>query len=919
MIKINPLYLVIAAQVFFITLGKTVLPFNVSWLDIGAALVTAILAELLFSYLESRYYGRPHTVRAPWSAVAAALGLGIFFRATNPWYFALAALVAIGSKYLIRRGGVHIFNPSNIAIVTMIFAFPSAATVELTQWGNNVWVYLLIAAICFFVAYRADVWLITISFLVSYTVLLFMSLPYHLDILAVHHFGLLGPSLVLFASFMITDPRTTPKGTIARILHGVAVAAGFFLLELWGIKYSLFVASFLTALLGVFSAYGVSFLSQRSGWAIPRNLLTCLLLGGAMSYAYASTITHKGVFSEFGSIAPSFLFMGVESFSITQCSKDPIYRTTAALTTPPAMTTGAAWGDYDRDGKEDIFISNIDTLSKLYRNTPEGFVDMTAQAGLPGINSQSAFFADYDNDGQRDLFVVYGMQDYLAAAQGQPIERKSPVTVIRAFRSLGGRFVEATTELGLNRFALPPSGGTLSFSDYNRDGYLDFVYAERSTFEDISPINNLALLKSLFEPYLNMQQRLICEPAAAKALLRAYNLPALPSAQTQEAFVDSGGCLINTSEIPLREHEGAQSVSGHPFNIVAFKPGSAHVFENRHGQGFVEHPVFSLQLQELFAQTQDQFFKDGAYPYDDISASFYQPVSFDYDSDGQQDILLSIDWGTNLLMRNEGNFVFSNVTAEAGMNYAGSGMGSDVADYNGDGLLDVVAGNIRRVVLFANRGDGTFANEEERYNLNPLGISWGISFLDYDLDGREDLYVGNGSVEVTSNVPWLDLSRPLYRSDKLYRNVTEGRFEDATASAFCPADGKLTRAVAVADFDNDGDPDILSGYFAIGAARTPPQLYVNQHKGRHYLSIELQGVRSPADAAGAVVSVTAAGHTQTKPLLLGNSFYAQNSYRLLFGLGEHTGPVDISVLWPSGSTTQIKNAAVDRALKIIEQ
>ncbi len=519
----NPLYLLIAAQTYFLVLGKTRLEFNITWTDVVVAVLTAIAAELAFSYIERRVQKQPFKLFFPASAVAAALGLALFFRATNPIYFAAAALAAIGSKYLIRVKGKHIFNPSNFAVVAMVFLFPSAATIELTQWGNSVPVYLLVAAICFYIAYRAGALFTTLSFLGSYSVLLLLSVFYHIDILAVHHYGLIGPSLVLFASFMITDPRTAPVGFYPRILHGASVAAGFFLLEILGIKYALFVASFLTAFFGVFSTYGMQWINEKKHTTLPKNLLTCLLLVGCMGYFYTRTIQHTGVFVDIKSVSWSFLFMGVESPSIAQCSRNPLFVPDSKLgITTPSMTTGAAWGDFDRDGREDLFVSTIDVPSKLYRNTSEGFVDVTAKAGLPAFNSQSAFFADYDNDGQRDLFVVYGMQDYIAAAEGQPIVTKPPAIVLRVFRNTGGQFVEKTKELGLADFKLPPSAGTMSFADYNNDGYLDFVYAERSTYHDITSKDNRALLKSFFEPYLDEAQTLVCTPEVVKDILRRY-------------------------------------------------------------------------------------------------------------------------------------------------------------------------------------------------------------------------------------------------------------------------------------------------------------------------------------------------------------------------------------------------------------
>ncbi len=917
---ITPLQLLVGAQAYFIVLGKTRLEFNLNWSDILVVVATAIVAELLFAFLESHLRKQPYHPALPWSAVAAALGLAIFFRASHPLYFALAALLAIGSKYVVRIKGKHLFNPSNFAVVLMALVFPAATTIEFTQWGNSVAIYLLIASICLYVAYRAGVLVTTLSFLASYSVLLILSVLYHIDILAVHHYGLIGPSLVLFASFMITDPRTAPAGFYARVLHGIGVASGFFLLELLGIKYALFVASFLTTLLGVASAYSAAFLWEWRKITIPTNLFACLLLISSLLYVFVHTKPYKEAFDFQNRASLEFLLMGVEGGSIKQCSAHPLFVPTSHLDhAAPSMTTGIAWGDFDRDGREDLFISTIDTPSRLYRNTPEGFVDVTEYSGLPSFNSQSAFFADYDNNGTRDLFVVYGMQNYLAAAEGQPLVSKPATAVIRVFKNTGGHFTEVTEVLGFDHFTLPPSAGTLSFGDYNNDGFLDLVYAERATLFNITPVNNFALLKSYFEPYLNTAGNMVCERAQTETLLSNYAPPTLDVAD-RESFLTNRGCFFVIRAIPLDE-QGTSHKKGDSSavaGIIAYRPGSAHLFENRGAISFVEHKRFAENLHALIASTSAVYALEGEHPFDAIAGSFYQPVSFDYDEDGRIDIFLSTDWGTNLLMRNGGEFNFSNVTSEARMNYYGSGMGVDVADYTGDGTFDVVANNIRKIFLYRNNGDRTFTNEWLTHRLNELGTAWGMHFLDYDMDGWDDLFIGNGGIELTSNVPESDLSRPLYRVDKVYRNINGKEFKDTSTDAFCPSEGKLTRPAAIADYDQDGDVDMAVGYFAYGTAKTPPQLFQNQSTSTHYLAIELRGTLSNADAVGAVVSVTSNIRTQKKLVLSGSSFYAQASHRLLFGLGNSAEPVTVEIVWPSGKRTSLTQVPINQLLTITE-
>ena len=204
--------------------------FSITWTDVLASVLAATLAELAFSNVLSRS-GVPRRLFFPESALAAAFGIGIFLRGTSPWVFACAAFLAVASKYLIRIKGRHIFNPSNFGIVSLVYFVPFAATIEFTQWGVSRPLIIVVSCIALVIAYRAGVIVTTGSFLISYTVLLLLFVGLDPFYFAVHHLGLLSPSIILFASFMITDPRTSPASFWGRILHGCTVAALYFVLE----------------------------------------------------------------------------------------------------------------------------------------------------------------------------------------------------------------------------------------------------------------------------------------------------------------------------------------------------------------------------------------------------------------------------------------------------------------------------------------------------------------------------------------------------------------------------------------------------------------------------------------------------------------------------------------------------------------
>src|SRR6185503_17608990 len=102
----------------------------------------------------------------------------------------------------------------------------------------------------------------------------------------------------------------------------------------------------------------------------------------------------------------------------------------------------------------------------------------------------------------------------------------------------------------------------------------------------------------------------------------------ISGADAQNAFVNDGGCAIIGTGITLSEKNAARSYNPDDISVtLLYKPGSAHLFENEEGQGFVEHPRFANKLQALFASSTEQHFKAQQHPYGDISATFYQPVT----------------------------------------------------------------------------------------------------------------------------------------------------------------------------------------------------------------------------------------------------------------------------------------------------
>jgi len=206
-------------------------------------------------------------------------------------------------------------------------------------------------------------------------------------------------------------------------------------------------------------------------------------------------------------------------------------------------------------------------------------------------------------------------------------------------------------------------------------------------------------------------------------------------------------------------------------------------------------------------------------------------ATFDYDGDGDIDIYFlngAPMRGTkvataprNALYRNDGDWKFTDVTAEAGVGDTGFGLGVAVGDYDNDGDADLYVNNFGPNVLYRNNGDGTFTNATEKAGVaGGHRVGAGACFLDMDADGDLDLYVSN-YVDFTYENHWPRTVSgfPVYAGpicykatpDGLYRNNGDGTFTDVSESSGVGAIKGTGMGMVCADYDNDGDTDIFVG------------------------------------------------------------------------------------------------------------
>jgi len=287
----------------------------------------------------------------------------------------------------------------------------------------------------------------------------------------------------------------------------------------------------------------------------------------------------------------------------------------------------------------------------------------------------------------------------------------------------------------------------------------------------------------------------------------------------------------------------------------------------------------------------------------------------DLDDDGWPDIYVANDSTPSLFFRNrrDGTFVERGLQSGAAVSADGreqAGMGVDAADYDGDGLLDIVKTNFAQdyTSLYRNQGNGLFVDSSFRSGLAAtLGASlgWGVGFVDADNDGLLDLFIANGHI-------YPDIARTgtsTYRQrNQVFRQQARGHFRHATEEVGGPLlVEKSSRGAAFGDFDNDGDIDVL-----ISALDDRPTLLRNDTVGGHWFTMRLEGATSNRSAIGSKVTIDAGGRRQVAEVRSGGSYISHNDTRVHFGLGEATGVDQITIRWPDGKIQQTKSLAGDR-------
>ena len=308
-----------------------------------------------------------------------------------------------------------------------------------------------------------------------------------------------------------------------------------------------------------------------------------------------------------------------------------------------------------------------------------------------------------------------------------------------------------------------------------------------------------------------------------------------------------------------------------------------------------------------------------------ISSRGFASAWADFDEDGYPDLSLISDFGSSQLWWNNGNGTFTEGRDAAGVGTDENGMGIAVADVDRDGRLDFFVSSFDvqpgGVLVSANRlfrslGGRTFEDVAPAYGVTDSGWGWGAVLFDSDNDGLLDLLVTNGYSYAAP--PWLP-KPPNHianaRSDRTRFFLNSGASMSETGMASGVRDTGYGRGVAVLDYDNDGDEDVV-----IGNLYGPWILYRNDNPppDHHWLRLRFEGTTSNRDGFGALVRLTTGSVTQTALYAPTNAYLGQREPVLHFGLGTATMIDSLLVSWPNGAIQEFAGVLSNQVLTMVE-
>ncbi|HEY6107810.1 MAG TPA: FG-GAP-like repeat-containing protein [Gemmatimonadales bacterium] len=545
--------------------------------------------------------------------------------------------------------------------------------------------------------------------------------------------------------------------------------------------------------------------------------------------------------------------------------------------------------------------------SELSRSLPADypritFTDVTRAAGIqfrhfsgqrssqiPEDMGSGAAWGDYDNDGWPDLFLVnvVGPITLTAAAV-----RQSPARCALYRNNRDGTFTDVSVAAGID---LRVWGMGAEWADYDNDGRLDLV---------VSTYGENVLYHNNGDGTFSDRTR-----AAGLGGKRGFWSGVAWGDYDRDGFLDLYVTGYVKYSRPSETTAAAQYDVENPASINpnAFPPERNLLYHNNRNGTFTEVAARAGVLGDR--------------------GKSLEAAWADFDEDGWPDLYVANDVTDNQLFRNRGNGTFEDISHLAHVADYRSAMGLAVGDWNGDGHLDIyithwiAQENALYTSLLKPRAGGRpgaaleFRDEADRYGLGQVTldfVGWGTFFFDYDNDGRPDLFVANGHTFQRRDAP--HLLAPETAQLFWNRGPEHGFYDVSAVSGEYFHNAYVGRGAAFADYDNDGDLDVV----VVNHGGSAVLLRNDGGNRAHWLKVRLEGRRSNRTAIGAKIRLVAGHTTQIREVGAQAPYLSQDDLTEHFGLGTIAQVDSLEVTWPSGLRQVWTGLPSNQTVRLVE-
>jgi Na+-translocating ferredoxin:NAD+ oxidoreductase RnfD subunit len=906
-------------------LGQTVFQFRVSIAQILISLLTCAVLEIAITFRKQ------HVLMWPASAMLTGNGVAFILRVPGTrhgdwwslhgwWIFMGTAAVSLLSKYVIKWRGSHVFNPSNIGLVLCFVVLGRNRAEPLDFWWGPVSPWLLFAFLVIvsgglFILSRLKLLWIAVSFWLAFAAGIAVLAATGHSMVARWHLGpitgayfwwalLTSPEVLVFLFFMLTDPKTTPRGQRDRVVYAVSV----------GLLAALLIAP------------------MRTEWATKVALLGALTIVCAARPLLAFVPLAR-------------LRLTGPRLAITAAAAAAIYAFSLIAVSGPAGSA-AATGSVSSKGLPAITIAPSPGVeSKLNLRTAQWIAHDLVTALHRTASSQDRLRVWLEpGQGQDPPIAVAQLASaqyklhqegahWVLGARAAPAAVAAPTvtgptlpgfSLVNVASQVGLDFRQGSFRYGMTSDPTAMMGGGVCWLDYNNDGWLD-LYAVNSYTDDNLPAFEAhgGLPRSAL--FRNDHGRFVNVTASSGTGLQTRGEGCVAGDLNGDGLTDLVVTTSTNDALYWNNGDGTFTEGARQAGVVSFGWHSGAAIADVNGDGRPDLFVAGYtnmagpipgsvkgfpsntegMRDELFLNEGNKRFKEvGAKagldppPYDhSLGATFT-----DVNHDGRIDLYVANDEDPNRLYVNEPGgplgFHFVDEAKQENVADANAGMGIAEADYNGDGLQDLFVSNSRNqthAVYSATRS----GYDDVRKAFTPLigsRTGWGDSWVDLDNDGKLDLVLTSGAIPVTN------LAKDAGPLQVLGQRAN-GTFAAASVLPTLRTNG---RGLAAADYDNDGRVDV-----AINSIGGKLILLHNAGGTGHWLDVQVEPF-SP----GAVVTIVTPDGRQVREVHAGSSYLSSEDPRVHFGLGNQASVQELIVRYPDGTVKTARNVAVDHVVTV---